>query len=542
MNRIIAVLLFFLFCLPSVADAEESAMYRLQLTDKGNPPYRIDEPEKFLSQKSIDRRIKQGLGIDETDLPVDRAYFDALIDAGASIHASGKWLKTIVVNIPDTETYDKIAALPFVSEMTKVWTGDLDSYTEENPENETEEEKKEIREKNEAEDYGDALTQININNALLLHQAGYKGSGKTIAVMDAGFSNADKYPDFLDESKILGVKNFTHEKGHPYRNSEGHGTSVLSCMLANNPGVMIGTAPYSQFYLFKTEVSVNKEEYPVEEDYWVAALEYADSLGVDIVTTSLGYSKFDDPEMNHSWDDLDGYTVPASRAASMAASKGMVLFNAAGNEGASDWQKVAIPADAENILTVGAIGSDSLRTDFSSWGYIVDERVKPDVMAMGLNNCLLSKSGNIYFSKGTSFSTPVLAGMGACLWEALPDLTSLELMDLIKQFSDRSSHPDEYFGYGIPNIYEAYVYGKEQTHLPLINEIENDWIYMDSVHNCLYLKADEVNRATIYSWAGNVVWSRSFHSGCIDIGSLQKGIYILSVFSNDKTQVCKFIR
>ncbi|MDR0682384.1 MAG: S8 family peptidase [Dysgonamonadaceae bacterium] len=514
-------------------------MYRLLLTDKGNSHYRVEWPEEFLSQKSIDRRKKQGFHIDETDLPIDSAYFEAIAKTGATVQTSSKWLKTIVVMIPDIEIQEKVRELSFVAEMTKVWSGGNEEY-ERNEENERNKGNERDENKDET-DYGSALTQIKINNALLLHQEGYKGFGKTIAVMDAGFKNADIISDFLDLNKVLEAKNFTHEKGDPYRSSENHGTAVLSCILANNQGVMIGTAPFAQFYLFKTEV--NGEEYPVEEDYWVAALEYADSLGVDIVTTSLGYSEFKDPEMNHSWDDLDGHTIPASRAASMAASKGMVLFNAAGNEGRKSWQKVIIPADAENILTVGAIRSDSLQAEFSSWGFIENGRIKPDVMAMGNLVCLVSGSGDIYYSNGTSFSTPILAGMGACLWEALPELTSFELMNLIKQFSDRSSHPDEYYGYGIPNIYEAYLYGKRNSdRLSLINNDEIKWGYTDSIRNRLYLKDDKITWVTICSFDGCIVLNQPVSSGFVDIGSLQKGIYVVSAFSNDKRYTGKFIK
>ncbi|MDR0412781.1 MAG: S8 family serine peptidase, partial [Dysgonamonadaceae bacterium] len=501
MNRIVSLFLFFFFCATTTAYAEEMAMYRLQLIDKGDAPYRTDQPEAFLSPKSIERRIKQGFPVDETDLPVDPAYFDAIAGTGASVKASSKWLKTIVALVPGPDVLMKIQELPFVGGVTKVWSGESEGMEYPDKKNRNDEAQSAD---NVASDYGGALKQIEINNALLLHQAGYRGSGKTIAVLDAGFKNVDRLPDFFDPDKIIEAKNFTHEEGSPYRIEQSHGTAVLSCLLADSPGVMIGTAPGSQFYLFKTEV--NGEEYPVEEDYWVAALEYADSLGVDIVTTSLGYFWFDDPTMNHTWDELDGQTVPASRAAAMAASKGMVLFHSAGNEGAREWQKVIIPADAEHILTVGAVESDSLRASFSAWGSIVNGRLKPDVMAMGRDVCLISSSGIVYYSNGTSFSAPVLAGMGACLWEALPGLTSFELIALIKRFSDRSAQPDEYFGYGIPNIYEAYLFQKGASALlPSLNGDEADKIYWDAVLDRLCLKTDAFVRATVFSVDGSVV-------------------------------------
>ncbi|GHT04741.1 serine protease [Bacteroidia bacterium] len=515
-------------------------MYRLQLTDKGNPPYSIDRPEEFLSPKSIERRTKQGLSVDETDLPIDRAYLDAVTAAGADIRTSSKWVNTLVVNIPDAEVQSRVAALPFVKEMTKVWTGDLSLYEPVTTDSE------EFRSANDEEPfspglYGDALVQIQLNNALPLHEKGYKGAGISIAVMDAGFSDVDKNPDYFNPDQILEVKNFSHQKGNPYRDSQGHGTYVLSCLLANRPFGMIGTAPEADFYLFKTEV--NGEEFPVEEDYWVAALEYADSLGVDIVSTSLGYSVFDDPEMNHTWEELDGYTVPASRAASMAASKGMVLFHAAGNEGNKAWQKATVPSDAKNMLTVGSVNRDSVWSAFSSWGYIADGRIKPDIMAVGEQTCLVDPAGNIITSRGTSFATPVLAGMGACLWGALPHLTGLELMDLIKESSDRFTHPDEYFGYGIPNIYAAYLKGLS-VGSPVIHPEETGLLYVDSVLNRLYFKyynSSNPSRLTIYSYEGKVMAERNMLSHTTDLSFLPKGIYMALVTSGGKYYVCKFV-
>jgi hypothetical protein len=429
-------------------------MYRLALTDKGHPPYSIDRPEEFLSAKSIERRAKQGLPLNITDLPIDPAYFHALLEAGATLRASSKWVNTITVSFSDDEVKNRIAALPFVHSMTQVWTGNFDNYSPACADFSADSAViHNLIPSFTEQRYGNALAQMNLNNALPLHKKGYTGSGITIAVIDAGFHNADLYPQILDTEKISGTKNFTHQPGNPCRSAEAHGTFVLSCMLANAPGKMIGTAPDAHFYLLKSEV--NGEEFPVEEDYWVAALEYADSLGVDIVSSSVGYHTFNDTTMNHRWNELDGCTVPASRAASLAASKGMVLFHAAGNDGHRRWQKTAVPADADNILTVGAVKNDSTRASFSSWGTLADGRIKPDVMALGQSTCVFNPETGVTYSQGTSFATPALAGMGACLWGALPTLSATELMALIRENSDRYGHPDEYYGYGIPNIEAA---------------------------------------------------------------------------------------
>ena len=543
-------LFFILFCFASIAEAQAGEMYRLTLYNKGDTPYSTDKPEKFLSQKSIERRLKQGFAVDETDLPIDPHYFEALRKAGAEIRAYSKWVNTIVVHVSDSLVLDKIYELSFVKKITKVWKGDLSVRKNEKREEEEENERKDENVKKywagegwNPTDYGNALTQIEINDALILHEQGYKGKGISIATLDGGFAGVDKYPAFFDPKKIVEVRNFTHDL---YEEKEDHGTRVLSCMLANNPGKMIGTAPLAQYYLFKTEVK--DEEYPVEEDYWISALEYADSLGVNIVTSSLGYSVFDDSAMNHTWNDLDGYTTTISRAASMAAFKGMILLSSVGNEGNKTWQKVNIPSDAKNILSVGAIRNDSTLAPFSSWGYIVDNRIKPDVMAMGYECELVSSTGNLVHSNGTSFSTPILAGMIACLWEALPHLNSLELMNLIKESSDRFLHPDEYYGYGIPDIYQAYLKGKAQSDwdkslLPAAKEdFRADTIYKNGR---LYFKSVPTHpkaQLMIYSGEGELVYKQVLMNDSVDVSFLQNGMYIACLQSERNQQIWKFVK
>ncbi|MCL1937193.1 MAG: S8 family peptidase [Candidatus Azobacteroides sp.] len=529
-------------------------MYRLTLYDKGDT-YSAWEPEKFLSRKSIERRRKQGFVVDETDLPIDSRYFDALRNLGAEVRAYSKWVKTIVVNVPDSSVLQKINELPFVKKAAKVWKGDLSI---ERNERRKKSEGRESGGENEGQywvsgrfdpdNYGEALTQIEINNALILHEKGYKGKGISIAALDGGFTGVSKYPAFFDPDKIVEVRNFTHEKGNFYEGEglEDHGTRVLSCMLANNPGKMIGTAPLANYYLFKTEVK--GDEYPVEEDYWIAALEYADSLGVDIVTSSLGYSKFDDPQMSHNWEDLDGYSTTISRAASMAAFKGMVILSSAGNEGNKNWQKVNIPSDAQNILSVGAVKNDSTLAPFSSWGYLINGRIKPDVMAMGYGCEAVSSSGNLTYSDGSSFSTPIMAGMVACLWEALPQLSSLELMNLVKESSDRFFHPDEYFGYGIPDIYKAYLKGKKQSYWAenMLPSMKDD-PYEDSIYRNgrLYFKSIPTNpvaQLSIYSGEGELVYKQILLTDSVDVDFLQKGAYIACLQSGTNQQVWKFVK
>jgi subtilisin family serine protease len=315
-------------------------------------------------------------------------------------------------------------------------------------------------------------------------------------------------------------------------------------MLSDKSGEMIGTAPDADYYLFRTEVF--KEEYPVEEDYWIAALEYADSLGIDVVTSSLGYTTFNDGSMNHAQAQLDGKTVPISKAASLAASRGILLFNSAGNEGGNSWRKVNFPGDAENIITVGSITKDSIRSSFSSHGFTADKRIKPDVMAMGSGTSVIGSSGRIEASNGTSFSTPILAGLSACLWQALPNLDSFSILKLIRETADRFQNPDSLMGYGIANIYKAYK--QTYTNNQQIST-SSDPVYFSVYYfeNRLYINLvdlEQYNRCfiDIYSTFGNRILSVSDLSGSIDISSLPKGIYIVCLRNGDKQHIRKFVK
>jgi len=272
-------------------------------------------------------------------------------------------------------------------------------------------------------------------------------------VIDAGFLNVDRIQAFAS-MQLLGTHNVVFP-GHSVFCGDDHGTKVLSCMAANLPGRMIGTAPEASYLLIKSEDI--RTEFPIEEDYWAAALEYADSVGVDVVTTSLGYAKFDTPEAVYSLSDLDGQTAFCSQVAEKAAEKGILLFSSAGNEYTNDWGKITFPADAANVLTVGAITSEKERSNFSSTGFTADLRVKPDVVALGSGVTVIGSSGNVQYGNGTSFATPIVAGMGVCLWQSLPWLTNKEIIELIRQTASQSNRPDVEKGYGIPDMYKAYI-------------------------------------------------------------------------------------
>ena len=516
-------------------------MYRLTLTDKGNAGYSIDRPGDFLSPKAIERRQKQGFAVNETDLPIDPSYFAQLENLGAKVYTYSKWVSTIVVAVEDEGLLPAIRNLAFVKETEPVWKGILPNRAPaSDPQPEVVSKTASGDKVFSQEDYGFSFVQNSLFNLLPLHQEGYTGEGIAIAVIDGGYYGTNRVPQF-DQERIKETRNFTHEQEDLYESSLDHGTRALSCMLANSQGEIIGTAPYADYYLFKSEV--NAGEYPIEEDYWVAAVEYADSIGIDVVSTSLGYALFDDSSMDHTHAQLDGQAVPASRAASMLASKGMILCHSAGNSGNSTWEKILIASDATDILTVGSVNSSREVSASSGRGYTADNRVKPDVMAMGSKVYVVNTSG-IMTSSGTSFSCPLTAGAVACLWQALPNLNSLAIMDIIRRSTDRFENPNKDYGYGIPDFHQAWEIGKDYVSTPVVKE--QNCLRVDFNHNKIYVSntcCDRDNAVlSVYTPMGTKVLSYSSAPSTVDFGGLAPGLYVVLLQWDGNRVAEKFIR
>lgn len=423
--------------------------YRVTFTDKKGNGFSTKHPEKFLSQKSISRRKRYGLKIDEFDLPLSQGYVKAVCDLGLSLWTKSKWNNTAVFQTADTTKVSAILGLPFVSAVRCVWEGP-DSITT------TPEKSNRYRILTNCRDtldnyYGHAERQVEMLGVHQLHKAGYRGEGITIAVIDGGFHNADLIRG-LHSAKILGTRNFVRPERSVYEELS-HGMMVLSCIGANEPGSLVGTAPEASFYLLQSEDG--ESEQMVEEDNWAAAVEYADSLGCDMVTSSLGYYLYDHDYMSHRYYELDGRTALNSRTASLAASRGLFLLNSAGNSADEPWKKIGFPADADDILTVGAVNKDGQNTNFSSIGNAADGRVKPDVMAMGEAASVYEIDGTVTQVNGTSFSCPIMCGAAACLIQAFPKVRPEVLMQAIRQSGNNAQHPDNIYGYGIPNMPNA---------------------------------------------------------------------------------------
>lgn len=443
------VLLFSLLVAASAVFSQEyNYKFRLTLKDKGKTSYSVDKPEKFLTSKALERRQRQNIKIDETDLPISQEYINAIEAVGGKVVAKSKWMGTVAVHCSDSMMVDKYKELPFVSDALFVWKG--------KPKGEARVDSIRKYPAVETVVFGDYYARgnsnIKLNNGQYLHEAGYKGKGMTIAVIDAGFNHLPEI-GMLDNLDIKGYKGFVYENEDLFNNANQHGLNVLSCIGTNKPMQFVGTAPEASFWLLGSEDA--RSEFPIEEDYWATAIEYADSLGVDVVNTSLGYNNFDFPAASYAHEDIDGKTALISRAAGAAGQKGMLVVISAGNSGDSEWEKITPPSDAFNILTVGAIQRDSTIISFSSRGMTEDLRVKPDVMTLGANSVVVGDNGLVTYKSGTSFSSPIMCGMAACLWQAFPTLTNKEIIDVIRESSNNYEHPNKDYGYGIPDMKKA---------------------------------------------------------------------------------------
>lgn len=446
MKKLVLLVFALNICLGTFAQftPEDTLKYRISLKDKAATDYSLQKPEMYLSKKSIERRKRQGLEIDSTDLPVCKKYVDAIRKKGVHVLVTGKWDNFVTVSCNDSMLIAEIAGLPFVRSTERVWRGVAKRASERDS----------LINKPLRTDslYGPAITQIKMSHADRLHEAGFKGQGMTIAVIDAGFHNVDKI-EAMKNINILGTRDFVNPEADIYAESS-HGMSVLSCMAMNQPNVMIGTAPEASYWLLRSEDEYS--ENLVEQDYWAAAIEFADSVGVDLVNTSLGYYSFDDPAKNYRYRDLNGHYALMSREAAKAADKGIVVVCSAGNSGSGSWKKITPPGDAENVITVGAVNKYGVLAPFSSVGNTADGRVKPDVVAVGLGSDVMGTDGNLRHANGTSFSSPIMCGMVACLWQACPELTAKEIIELVRWSGDRAVFPDNIYGYGIPDLWKAY--------------------------------------------------------------------------------------
>jgi serine protease AprX len=435
--------------------------YIIRLKNKSGSPYSVSNPPEFLSQRAIERRIRYGINIDSTDLPVNPAYLDSIRSAGnVTVLNTSKWFNQVCIKTTDAAALSKINSFPFVISSSPIAARPfyapvnkkLDSAvtgapTRQRPMNPTN-----------YYDYGTSYDQVHLHNGEFLHNHGFKGEGMQLAVMDAGFTNYLSLPTFdsiRKNKQVIGTWDFVNNK-LSVNDGSVHGLYCFSTIAANMPGLFIGTAPRASFYLFRTEDP--SSEYPVEEQNITAAFERADSSGADLFSVSLGYSTFDNSSFNYTYADMNGHTTLSARATNMAFNKGIMVVVAAGNEGQHTWKNIITPADADNALTVGAVSVNRQPANFSSYGPSSDGQIKPDVAAVGVNAVIANiNTGQASYGAGTSYATPIMAGITTCLWQAFPKMKNSDIISVLRQSGDRTNNPDDRTGYGIPDVKKAFV-------------------------------------------------------------------------------------
>ena len=518
-------------------------IYWVKFTDKADSPYSIDNPEEFLSPRALERRARLGIEIDEYDIPVNPQYLEAVEACGAQILNPSKWLNGVSVYTNSQSVVNAINALPFVETVRN-----CPNYPEAQRD-------KEIWLANEMkvsgkpvvyrDFYGGAHDQVYQIKANEMHDMGYDGTGVYIAVLDGGFIGTPDHACFdamRNEGRFLGVRDFVYGSESVYSQST-HGTSCLSTMAAYDPNNFVGTAPKASYLLLHTEDG--NGENIVEEYNWVSGAEYADSLGVDVCSTSLGYIDFDMPQWDHPIEDFDGHTAPMTIGSEIAASRGIICTNSAGNE-YGGYCTLGIPADAEHIITVGAVNAAGERADFSSVGPTYDGRIKPDVMAMGEDTYVASGYPSwweYYNGSGTSFSNPVLAGAVACLRQAMPTASVQQICDAIRAAGSTANTPDNYFGYGIPDFTQALEILSLNEVVPGENEIFSVFPNPSKGKVNISVKEDaDITDMTVYDNIGREVFNTMNISELENtLNNLNSGVYQVKMTTETGSQTIKVV-
>ncbi len=441
---------------PAVAAQTAPATYLVEFVHKGGTPHDLAAPSTFLSERALQRRARQGIAVDSLDLPVNPSFVEGLQQAGdILVLGTSRWQNSATIRTTDTLALDTLHLLPFVRSVRCMHDGAPRPFSAPGKFPAV------LRNSVDASDeltYGQGYRQLAMLNGHLLHRAGAQGQGMLLGLLDSGFEGVDVLPAFTalrDRGGVVLTADMVAADGDVYAD-HWHGRSVLSVVAGDLPGRFVGVAPAVDVALVRTEEAAT--EYIVEEDHWVRGAELLDSLGCDVLNTSLGYTTFDDSAQDHAVADLDGRTARISIAAGIAARKGMVVVNSAGNSGQSEWYRISAPADAEGILAVGAVGPQRQSAPFSGHGPSADGRVKPDVCAMGWECTGLDVDGtSLARINGTSFSSPIVAGLACCLWQLHPDRTAEEVTAAIRRSASQALRPDADMGHGIPDLWRAHL-------------------------------------------------------------------------------------
>ncbi len=529
-----------LFCIIYSESVFASSYYfYVQLTDKNNSPFTLSNPSAYLSAKALSRRADFQIDCDSTDLPVNPAYITQISNLGIKVHSRSKWMNGLTILVADSTIMSQVRALPFVKWVQ--YTGLINVAAPVS---------KKMKSQTNVLNYGTATTQINQVNGAYLHNLGYTGKDIQIGVLDAGFNNVNINPGFDSlrlSGRLLGTKDIAEPNSNIYT-LDTHGANVLSIMTGNLPNQYLGTAPHASFWLIRTEYAPT--EYLVETDFWCSGIEFADSVGVDIVNSSLGYTTYDDKTMNFTYADMNGLVSRASRAAKMAADKGIIVCNSAGNEGNKTWKYIGSPADADKILSIGSVTSTGVASSFTSFGPASDGRIKPDVSAMGSSTALISVAGTLVTGSGTSYSSPLMAGMMACFLQYIKANRTIYYIEDIIQSVIRSSHlygyPDSRIGNGIPNFqvataslptYDGF-FGVESDRISLLLDNSNKLLRLELM-DTLYLNG----QIRIFNVAGQLLINSNIKNdnNSFYLSNFKPGIYFISVSNKGLSETHKII-
>jgi subtilisin family serine protease len=512
--------------------------YVVFFTDKVNSTYSLEKPEEFLSARSLARRAKNKVSLSEMDLPVNQAYIDAVRALGIETYFSSKWMNALIVQMQEADQ-QALMNLPFVQEVVYVAQGTLlSSQPDENP----------IRDGIITETA--SIDRSRDQNQMLaidqMHADGVFGEGVLIGVFDSGFKNFRQIPAFqhlLDQGQIQMTLNL-NTGAEQVENTSSHGTGVLS-ILAAQSALFTSPVPEADYALFITEF--DRDEYRIEEYNWLIAAEKADSLGVDIINSSLGYSRFSDPQMDYSQDQLDGQSAVVSQAASWATQRGILVVSSAGNEGNKSWGKITFPADQAEVLTVGAVDRNLNKSSFSGLGPNAIGQLKPDVVALGSSTALIDAQGAVKLQNGTSFSAPLVAGLAAGLLAAFPELNRQSLFDLIKNSASLSTSPNNQLGHGLPH------YTRAKNIIQIAEQVQDNELLVYPNPVVSGRTKVLVGDALYQNWQGmELVNARgdklainqmdaSTNPFEINLSNLPKGIYFLRVYAHDMQEVKKIL-
>lgn len=509
-------------------------------TDKANVEFHLNNPATILTQQALNRKAQFGVEIDESDVPVNEDYITQIKNqTGITVLAKSKWFNAVHVrgeeaDINNLEALDFVENVVFANQSLNTNSRLLQLN-----------DKSEIENTQTNYNYGSTFNQVTMISVDQLHQQGYTGNGMIVAVLDSGFSNVDgmgAFENLRNSGKLLDGYDFVDRTNDVYAfTGNDHGTKVLSDMAGFVQDEFVGTAPDASYYLFRTEDVFS--ENPVEESYWVEAAERADSLGVHIINSSLGYTTYDRPEYSYTPIQMNGTTAFISRGAGIAAQKGILVVNSAGNSGHVSWETVGAPADSPDVFSIGAVDSNGDYAFFSSVGSIAQPTQKPDIVARGLSTFVINDQNNIVNNSGTSFSAPLVAGALACLMQALPNKSPEEIKQLVRESSSQFTSPDNFLGFGIPNFSDALQLGlsvedEQPVQFSIFpNPAKDNFIFTQSV-------SSEIGEISIYNQLGKRVYQSKVieNYNQVDASNWASGVYILKLNLGTTSKQFKLIK